>query len=152
MDAHRRKFLGARPSRSLLGCVSRPAQVRRIQIGRYWKGRPTWRAIRLRCASTRQGRPRSTTDRISEHSPRLFASIRGWVLKFSIFQNQLMQVVDFHNFSRYFHLVADISHAFFGHDWRNGVIPPGSHPPPTCGGDGERQSRLTVKCARDDFP
>jgi hypothetical protein len=36
-----------------------------------------------------------TTDRISEHL-RPLASIRGFVLIFWMFQNRLMQVVDFH--------------------------------------------------------
>jgi hypothetical protein len=50
------------------------------------------------------------TVRISEHLRRL-ASIRGLMLHFLIFQDQLMQVVDFHDIFRYFSLSANRSGA-----------------------------------------
>ena len=64
------------------------------------------------------GLPALSTDQISGHS-RHFASIRGWMVNFLIFQDWLTQVVDFHNFSRFFLIVADISACFYGQAWRN---------------------------------
>jgi hypothetical protein len=81
------------------------------------------------------------TARISEHS-RLFAFIRGWMLDFLIFQDQLMQVVDFHDIFTYF-LYALWARLAQRRDAA------GPHPPPTCEEDGERQSGpKIVRCAR----
>src|SRR5665213_1589218 len=43
---------------------------------------------------------------------RPFTSLRGFMLNFLVFLDQLTQIVDFLNFSRFFPVVADISHAF----------------------------------------
>jgi hypothetical protein len=50
---------------------------------------------------------------------RVLAFIRGWMHTFLIFPGELSQVVDFHDFSRYFSIVADISTCFYRHAWRN---------------------------------
>jgi hypothetical protein len=109
--ANGRDSLGARPSRSLRGASRAPTRKR----GSGQKG--VWRDAKH---SGRDDRA-PPTDRTPEHS-RLFASIRGWRLNFLIFQDQLMQVVDFHDIFTYFPVVADISHAFFEHAWRNSRI------------------------------